>query len=46
LARNIRELQNVVERAVVLSRGQTLKLGADLLPAASTAMASTDEVVA
>jgi DNA-binding NtrC family response regulator len=31
---NVRELQNVVERAVVLSRGQILKLGADLLPAA------------
>jgi len=40
---NIRELQNVVERAVVLSRGPILKLGADLLPAASAAMASTDE---
>jgi PAS domain S-box-containing protein len=39
---NIRELQNVVERAVVLSRGPVLRLGADLLPAA---MASTDEVV-
>ena len=41
---NIRELQNVVERAVVLSRGPVLKLGADLLPAANAAMASTDEV--
>lgn len=41
---NIRELQNVVERAVVLSRGPILKLGADLLPASSAAMASTDEV--
>ena len=41
---NIRELQNVVERAVVLSRGPILKLGADLLPAASAAMASADEV--
>jgi formate hydrogenlyase transcriptional activator len=41
---NIRELQNVVERAVVLSRGPILKLGTDLLPAASPAMASTDEV--
>ena len=38
---NIRELQNVVERAVVLSRGPILKLGADLLPSASAAMAST-----
>jgi PAS domain S-box-containing protein len=41
---NIRELQNVVERAVVLSRGPVLKLGADLLPAASVAMAPADEV--
>ncbi len=41
---NIRELQNVVERAVVLSRGPILKLGADLLPAGSGGMASTDEV--
>ncbi len=29
---NIRELQNVIERGVVLSRGAILKLGADLLP--------------
>src|SRR5207237_8688235 len=29
---NIRELQNVIERAVVLSRGPVLKLGRDLLP--------------
>ncbi len=29
---NIRELQNVIERGVVLSRGSTLKLGVDLLP--------------
>jgi formate hydrogenlyase transcriptional activator len=29
---NIRELQNVIERGVVLSRGSMLKLGADLLP--------------
>ena len=41
---NIRELQNVVERAVVLSRGPVLKLGADLLPA-STAVAPNDEAV-
>jgi PAS domain S-box-containing protein len=41
---NIRELQNVVERAVVLSRGPILKLGADLLPSASAAMASTEEI--
>ena len=30
---NIRELQNVIERAVVLSRGPTLELDRDLLPA-------------
>jgi len=41
---NIRELQNVVERAVVLSRGPVLRLGADLLPAPNASMASTDEV--
>jgi len=41
---NIRELQNVVERAVVLSRSPVLKLGPDLLPAASVTIASTDEV--
>jgi formate hydrogenlyase transcriptional activator len=29
---NIRELQNVIERGVVLSRGSVLRLGADLLP--------------
>jgi formate hydrogenlyase transcriptional activator len=29
---NIRELQNVIERGVVLSKGPILKLGADLLP--------------
>jgi formate hydrogenlyase transcriptional activator len=29
---NIRELQNVIERAVVLSRGTVLRLGLDLLP--------------
>jgi formate hydrogenlyase transcriptional activator len=34
---NIRELQNVIERAVVLSRGPVLRLGADLLPAAGVA---------
>ena len=41
---NIRELQNVVERAVVLSRGLILKLGADLLPATGTVMGSSDEI--
>jgi len=30
---NIRELQNVIERAVVLSGGPSLALGSDLLPA-------------
>jgi len=34
---NIRELQNVLERAVVLSRGPTLVLGRDLLPAHAAA---------
>jgi formate hydrogenlyase transcriptional activator len=29
---NIRELQNVIERAVVLSRGPILRLGGNLLP--------------
>jgi formate hydrogenlyase transcriptional activator len=29
---NIRELQNVIERGVVLSKGSILKLGSDLLP--------------
>lgn len=32
---NIRELQNVIERAVVLSRGPILRLGRDLLPITS-----------
>jgi DNA-binding NtrC family response regulator len=34
---NIRELQNVIERAVVLCPGTVLKLGADLLPVSSDA---------
>jgi formate hydrogenlyase transcriptional activator len=29
---NIRELQNIVERAVIMSRGSVLRLGPDLLP--------------
>src|SRR5271167_4937534 len=41
---NIRELQNVVERAVVLSRGPILKLGTDLLPATSAGTASAADV--
>jgi len=32
---NIRELQNIIERAVVLSTGPILELGPDLLPAAA-----------
>jgi transcriptional regulator with GAF, ATPase, and Fis domain len=34
---NIRELQNVIERAVVLSKGPVLRLGSDLLPARNAA---------
>ncbi len=34
---NIRELQNVIERAVVLSRGPALELDRDLLPSAGRA---------
>jgi formate hydrogenlyase transcriptional activator len=30
---NIREVQNIIERAVVLSQGSSLRLGPDLLPA-------------
>ena len=40
---NIRELQNVIERAVVLATGQALKLGADLLPVASGAKGGASE---
>jgi PAS domain S-box-containing protein len=36
---NIRELQNVTERAVVLSKGPVLRLGSDLLPARNAAPA-------
>src|SRR5258708_28388149 len=32
---NIRELENVLERAVILATGPTLAIGADLLPAIS-----------
>ena len=32
---NIRELQNVIERAVILTRGRTLELDRDLLPRAA-----------
>ena len=41
---NIRELQNVIERAVVLSRGPILKLGADLLPATNAGGTSEADV--
>ncbi|HSB73697.1 MAG TPA: sigma 54-interacting transcriptional regulator [Candidatus Methylomirabilis sp.] len=40
---NIRELQNIVERAVILSQGPILELGADLLPAATTGDRRADE---
>jgi len=45
---NIRELQNIIERAVVLSHGSVLELNADLLPpevsaATSKALQSTGE---
>ena len=42
---NIRELQNVIERAVVLSRGSVLRLGRDLLPLTAEA-AIDDDIVA
>jgi len=38
---NIRELQNVIERAVVLSTGPVLRLGADLLPIIDTAVSDS-----
>jgi len=40
---NIRELQNVIERAVVLSKGPVLRLGSDLLPARNAV--PTEQVV-
>ncbi|HET9480876.1 MAG TPA: sigma 54-interacting transcriptional regulator, partial [Candidatus Polarisedimenticolia bacterium] len=36
---NIRELQNIIERAVILSPGSSLELGDDLLPVAAEAPA-------
>ncbi len=42
---NIRELQNVVERAVVLSTGPVLRLGSDLLPASLLDKETTTEPV-
>jgi formate hydrogenlyase transcriptional activator len=41
---NIRELQNVIERAVVLSRGSILRLGSDLLPLSNEDSALASEV--
>ena len=40
---NIRELQNVIERAVVLSRGPVIKVGTDALPSISLIPESTTE---
>jgi formate hydrogenlyase transcriptional activator len=40
---NIRELQNVIERGVVLSRGSVLRLGPDLLPAEGSDKAAVVE---
>jgi len=42
---NIRELQNIIERAVVLSRGPVLRLGRDLLPLSAEAPADDETVV-
>lgn len=39
---NIRELQNLLARAVVLSTGPVLRLGEDLLPSANASAAATD----
>jgi PAS domain S-box-containing protein len=41
---NIRELQNVIERGVVLSRGPILKLGTNLLPAISARTTAAADV--
>jgi transcriptional regulator with GAF, ATPase, and Fis domain len=43
---NIRELQNVIERAVVLSSGPVLKLGPDLLPVVDDASTAGPEASA
>lgn len=42
---NIRELQNVIERAVVLSRGSVLRLGRNLLPLSGEAPIDDETVV-
>jgi formate hydrogenlyase transcriptional activator len=39
---NIRELQNIVERAVVLCEGSTLELDPDLVPVSGTAQAARE----
>jgi formate hydrogenlyase transcriptional activator len=41
---NIRELQNVIERAVVLCPGTVLRLGGDLLPATNQGTGEEDKV--
>jgi PAS domain S-box-containing protein len=43
---NIRELENVIERAVILARGTTLEIGTDLLGVPATGEATTDDVTA
>jgi formate hydrogenlyase transcriptional activator len=43
---NIRELQNVIERGVVLSKGSVLRLGADLLPIDGPNMTTEPEPIA
>ena len=40
---NIRKLQNVIERAVVLSRGSVLRLGRDLFPLSAEAAINDDD---
>ena len=40
---NIRELQNVIERGVVLSKGSILTLGSDLLPTEGSSDSSVEE---
>jgi PAS domain S-box-containing protein len=40
---NIRELENVLERAVILARGDALEIGPDLLPLASPAPADRQQ---
>ncbi|MEO6982188.1 MAG: sigma 54-interacting transcriptional regulator [Edaphobacter sp.] len=42
---NLRELQNVIERGVVLSKGPVLKLGADLLPVETSHVGNNVESV-